>query len=408
MSPNVMYMYQMTKQVELNLKPSIDSRINGLPQLDKENNYSVHSQASTIEQVLSYNDNHHLAAPSGSKTLSTEDENDVTKQNESKSPHSYYQNYTFNDIIESTHVDQTVNYEQPEDANNVDFHAPVMNYSDETSTKSANGGFRRRSVKEIEIQLENGEDASKWVKSECAEEPDQSKWLIKFESSLLKKGNRVRVRLVVNSNDKSNSEYLVFQILDMQGHYERLQSAMATFYKKMAEASRSLEKNSSSENISNDLSDSVKSTESNDLFLPTYAIGSFCAAYMSVSKTWCRCVITDIVSDRKAYIESVDDDQKQWIPLSKLEKLNDNFKLMHKFAFKAKLNDKVMSQLMSQGLIRSINDFKKFILEKQKESKDELVAEILDVVEISDDQNLMKQRVCEIDLRSTGHKNKSF
>ncbi len=247
---------------------------------------------------------------------------------------------------------------------------------------------------------------------------DKSKHLINFDCGLLKVGNTLRVRLVHNKGEKEYAnEYLVFQKLELQSSYERLQHAMAHYYKKISNASRSLEKNSTDNTVASStssagsnsnsrhsvsLSDSMESTDSSDLFTPEFKVGNWCAAKLSVSKTWCRCIIREI-SNKKAFVESVDDDQRQYMPLCKLEKLSDNFKLMHRFAFKAKLNDSLVSVNMLTS--NSIDSLKAFIVNRQKSNGNELVARVVEVLKVSHGEHAgLNENVYEINLSMADNK----
>ncbi len=248
---------------------------------------------------------------------------------------------------------------------------------------------------------------------------DASKHLINFDCGLLKRGSNVRVRLVHSQGEKDYvKEYLVFQKLDLQSSYERLQHAMTHYYTKISNASRSLEKNStdntvasttssssgsSSNSRSVSLSDSMESTaDSSDPFTQEFKAGQWCAAKMSVSRTWSRCIILEI-SNKRAFIECIDDDQQQYMPLCKLEKLSNNFMLMHRYAFKAKLNDSLVSLKLLNS--NSIDSLKTFILNKQKSNGNELMAKIIEVTNVShgDSENL-NENVYEISLSLANNK----
>jgi hypothetical protein len=141
--------------------------------------------------------------------------------------------------------------------------------------------------------------------------------------------------------------------------------------------------------------------QTSDLFTPEFKVGGWCAAKLggsSSARKWSRCIIVDI-SNRKAFVECVDDDLRQEVHLSKLEKLHEKFKTMNRFAFKAKLSDKLLSEKMKSA--GGVEDLRKRILERQWSNKNELSVEIVNVTE--DDSRII-DRIFEVKLKAIDFK----
>lgn len=62
----------------------------------------------------------------------------------------------------------------------------------------------------------------------------------------------------------------------------------------------------------------------NDPFAHSFKQGDFAAVFFN--KKWSRCLVLD-VENQKAYVECVDNCKRDWIHLSKLEKLMPVFKV---------------------------------------------------------------------------------
>ena len=97
-------------------------------------------------------------------------------------------------------------------------------------------------------------------------------------------------------------------------------------------------------------------------------MGDFCAA--KYGKSWKRCRITEIGVNMWAVVECVDNLRVQRVPLSKLEKLNDNFRRMGKLAMNCRLAGLDSANLFAFNE-KVIEKFKEIIKDK------ELVVEIV-------------------------------
>lgn len=228
----------------------------------------------------------------------------------------------------------------------------------------------------MNIDIEE-EETSKWIREETSKsfESETSKHLVLNETGDLKLSQKYRVRLL--EKPKLSDQYLILQRVDLKNSYDRLKAAMNAYYEKIANASRSLEKTTTSTN----------ETHENSLFAHTFNVGDHCAAFIDATKSWSRCVvlIVDEIS-KKAYIECVDDCLLQITPLNKLEKLNDNFKTLNKYAFRAKLATSVASSKVAR-IIHQKGAFDK-----------ELTAEIVNSGVDTTNKYKCKQTIYEINL----------
>lgn len=79
-----------------------------------------------------------------------------------------------------------------------------------------------------------------------------------------------------------------------------------------------------------------KSPFEQDPFAHSFKQGDFAAAYLS--HKWSRCLVLEIEHQR-AFVECVDTCERQYVHLSKLEKLVAVFKKLPRYAFRCQLSD---------------------------------------------------------------------
>jgi hypothetical protein len=382
--------------------------------------------SSTIENVLcsTYKDNNKVNSKQHMLQIST------SRANENHNNHeSIYQNETFSAITESTRIHQTI-------LNNCEteqYSAPILNEvnsSLNTITSTTSSKARRRSSNLMMAESSSlGEETSKWIKDEQLEDDlqDESKYLI-MSASDLKKGQKYKVKIVLPNDSKTftPNDYVTCQKLYLLASYERLQTAMNSYYEKIANASRSLEKNSPNDTSSSSsnsnfasavqshqshqssLSDSTDSNlvDTNDFFIPTFTTGNYCAAHLPGTKSWSRCLILDIMNNRRAVLECVDDHRKHTMPLNKMEKLSDKFKLMHRFAFRAQILSNSFEKLFDMEHLKRENfeKLKIFLNDKLAKNGNELTAEIVSIKE-ENENPCLKQYVYDINLLDMNERN---
>lgn len=204
------------------------------------------------------------------------------------------------------------------------------------------------------------EETSNWIKD--LDEHDEDKFKLFTNLSVDQKSVLVRVL----SSGFSPCGFLC-QRIELKSSYEKLQMAMNDYYQKIADASKSLEKEKIA-SINSDFSDSL---ESIDLFGNSFKQGDYCA--VQLGKSWARCLILEI-NKRSAMIECVDDGRKQLINVSKLEKLADNFKIMPRYCIKCRFSGLDSKKLLRLDL-KAIEKFENFLCQTTKE----FTADIIDV-----------------------------
>jgi hypothetical protein len=314
-----------------------------------------HNSISTNNAVFSFNANH----------LNTKSENRVAVPNgeyEQNSIMSYISDNSFNNlsvVTESTRITPSQH-----DENNTDDDITVQTdqtvVSIQVNTKNKHFNNKR---------MDKREDTSNWVK-ECdnMDEP----YLKVHDTGL--GSHRYRVRIILHSFDPSD---FICQKLELLKAYEHLQALMNEFY----------EKQQSSElcqpSVNNVFVDSLESEKSS--FINGYHCfnaGDFCAAQFG--KSWNRCKIVDIEANKIALIECVDDCRTQRVHLSKLEKLNDEFRRLENLAMKCRLASLDTVNLFTINQ-KTIEKFKEII----GKNKHELIVEVVMRREENNDVNLL-------------------
>ena len=203
------------------------------------------------------------------------------------------------------------------------------------------------------------EQTSNWI---LDQEHDEDKF--KLYNNLSAKQKSVPVRVL--SSGFTPTEFLC-QRIELNGSYEKLQSAMNDYYEKIVDVSKSLEKEKTG-SVNSQFSDSLDSIT---LFENFFRQGDYCAVYLG--KSWARCLILEL-NQRSAMIECVDDGRKQSIAVNKLEKLADNFKIMPRYCLKCRFSG-LDSKKLLQFDLKAIEHFERFL----SDASQQFTADIIDV-----------------------------